>query len=125
MFLPDQFFKVIKKIVNKVLSENETLSDSPDIVDKAANAYINKGDDKVEKEPDFNHLDVRCDRQALHHRDVHADQHQHDSDVYCNSGLKVEGFEVVGDMPDDIEEDGGDVDGGQDAQQTTTEYDDC
>ena len=98
-------------------------SDLPDIINKAANTDINKGNDKVEEEPDFNHLDVRCDRQALNYRYVHADQHQHDGDVYCNCGLKVEGFEVVGNMTNYVEQDSRYIDCCKETEKTPTKKD--
>ena len=83
---------------------NMNIIEIPDIVNIATHTDIYEGNDKVEKQPDLYHLDIRGDRQAGYHRDVHADQDQHGSDVnrYCR--FKVEWFEVVGDVSNNVEE---------------------
>jgi hypothetical protein len=52
------------------------LVDKPDIVNVATDTNIYKRNYKIKQQPDLYHLDIRSDRQAAHHRYVHADQHQ-------------------------------------------------
>ena len=92
----------------------------PDIVNVAADTNIYEGNDKVEQQPDLYHLDVRSHGQAGHHRYVHADQDQHDSDVHSYGRLKVERFEIVRDVADDVEQNCWNVNSREDAEQAPT-----
>ena len=76
---------------------------------------INEGNKKVKQEPDLDHIDVGGDRQACNHRDEHAGQDQHDSQVYSNGRFKVERVKVAGDVTDDVEEKRRNVDRSRDA----------
>ena len=92
--------------------------DKPDIVNVATDTNIYEGNYKIKQEPDLYHLNIRSDRQAAHHRYVHADQDQHHGDVHSYGRLKVEWFEVVCDMSNYIEENGWNVDRCQDTEKT-------
>ena len=43
------------------------------------------------------------------------------SQVHCNNSFKVRSFEVVGAVADDVEEDGGHVDGHEGARQPSSQ----
>ena len=94
------------------------LVDKPDIVNVATDTNIYKGNYKIKQEPDLYHLNIRSDRQAAHHRYVHADQDQHDGDVHSYGRLKVEWLEVVCDVSDNVEKNGWNVDCCEDAEKT-------
>ena len=75
----------------------------PYVVNNAAEEDISKGNEKVEEQPNLNHLDVGADGEPFHRRNVHACQDQHDCQVYSNCRFKVEWFEEVSDMANDVE----------------------
>ena len=59
---------------------------------------------QVKNQPNFNHLDVGCLRKALNHADEHTGENQHHGQVHRKARFKEEGFEVVGDVADYVEE---------------------
>ena len=95
----------------------------PESVNYSMEDDISEGQQKVENEPYFHHFDIGCLGQTLHHRDEHAGENQHHSKVHCQSGLKEEGFEVVGNVSNDVEQHCGGVDSGDDTQQLAPQPD--
>jgi hypothetical protein len=83
--------------------------------------HISKRKEQVEYEPDLYHLYVSCLWQALYHRYEHTGQHQHDHQVHSKGRFKEEGFEVVSDVANNVEEDSGCVDSGYGAQQLSAQ----
>ena len=83
--------------------------------------HVSEREKQVEYQPNFHHLDISSLGQALHNRYEHACKHQHDCKVYSQSRLKEEGFEVVGDVADNVEEDCRRVDSGNGAQQLSSQ----
>ena len=97
--------------------------DIPDIVNIATHTDINEGNDEVEKQPDLYHLDIGGDRQAGYHRDVHADQHQHHCDVHSYGRFKIEWFEVVCDVANNVEKNCWNINCRKNAEETPTKKD--
>ena len=75
------------------------------------NKDLHKGNEKVEHEPVVHHLDAGSLGQGLAHPHEHGGQHQHHRQVHRHHRLEEERLEVVGGVADDVEEDGGHVDG--------------
>ena len=90
----------------------------PHVVNDAGEQDINEGDGEVEEEPDVNHLDVGGDWKASNNWDEHTSQDQHHREVDSDSGFKIKRFEVVGDVSNDVEENRGNIDSGQNTQQS-------
>ena len=97
----------------------------PHIVYDASEQYINEGDGEVEEEPDVDHLDVGGDWEPSNHWDEHAGEHQHDGEVDSDGRFKIKRFEVVGDVSNDVEEDRGNVNRGEDAKKSSSKIDWC
>ena len=94
------------------------MSAKPEVVNVAADTNIYKGNDEIEQQPGFYHLYIGCDWQAIHYCNVHAGQHQHHSQVQGYCRLKVEWFEVVCDVSNNVENNGRNVHCGKDAEKT-------
>ena len=62
-----------------------------------------------EQKPIVNHLDIRGLGQAAGHADEHGDKHQHAGQVHCYHSFKEEGFEVVCNVYNDEDENGGEI----------------
>ena len=92
------------------------------VVNDACEQDINEGDGEVEEEPDVDHLDVRGDRKASNNRDEHAGEDQHDGEVDSNGRFKIERFEVVGDVTDDVEKNCWDVHGENDTKEPSAKH---
>ena len=95
----------------------------PETVNSGMEDDISERQKKVEDQPDLHHLDIGCLGEALHHGDEHAGQHQHHSQVDCQGRLEEEGFEIMSDVPDDVEENSGGVHCGYHAQQSSAKPD--
>ena len=69
---------------------------------------------KIENQPNFNHFHVWCLWEAFNNGDEHAREDQHDSQIDSQSRFEEERLEIVSDVADDIEKNGGQIHGGHD-----------
>ena len=89
----------------------------PESVHVSVDDDEDEGDDEVEDQPDVNHLDVGRRGQAL----GHADEQSRDDEEHCHvrgdEALEEELLEVVGHVADDVDDQGRQEGGQDDAQQ--------
>ena len=72
--------------------------------------YDQERPEEVKKEPEFYRLDVQCDWQAGGDREVDRGQDHHAGDVDgVDHAVLVLSFDVVGELVDDVHEDGWEV----------------
>ena len=106
-----------------ILANHQLGLDIPHVVNDASEQDINEGDGEVEEEPDVNHLDVGSDWKARNNGDKHTCEGQHHCEVDSDCGFKIKGFEVVGDVSNDVEEDRGNIDSCKDTQESSSQID--
>ena len=78
---------------------------------------VDEGFEQVEDEPDVDHLDVGRRGQALTHADEQGCNHEQHGDVGRDEPLEEELLEVVGHVADDVDDQGRQEGGQDDAQQ--------
>ena len=78
---------------------------------------INEGFEQVEDQPDVDHLDVGRRGQALRHADEQGRDHEEHGDVGGDKSFEEELLEVVGHVADDVDDQGRQEGGQDDAQQ--------
>ena len=78
---------------------------------------VDEGFEQVEDEPNVDHLDVGRRGQALTHADEQGGDHEQHGDVGRDEPLEEELLEVVGHVADDVDDQGRQEGGQDDAQQ--------
>ena len=78
---------------------------------------VNEGFEEVEDQPDVDHLDVGRRGQALRHADEQGRDHEEHGDVGGDKSFEEELLEVVGHVADDVDDQGRQEGGQDDAQQ--------
>ena len=89
----------------------------PQRLDVSLHNDVNEGFEQVEDQPDINHLDVGRRGQALADADEQGRDDEEHGDVGRDEPLEKELLEVVGHVADDVDYEGGQEGGEDDAQQ--------
>ena len=91
-----------------------------EIVHIGSHQDVIEGLDKVEEEPNINHLDVGGLGQVVADIDEHGGEDQHGCHIDRDDGFEEELLEVVGCMADKIKDDSGCKNSQNDAEKTAT-----